>query len=163
MAIRDLTLVSRSGEALSASATTEERRKLFPPLGIIDVVRLRWDDGTRTIDIPVDVDGKKLCWVVLPDRTGLCLTNSAENAESRALVLNDDGTIRFELQNPWPKSDNYDVQDAFGFSYPCVQGDRLGAVIWVWSKPSGHSGVAVEHYYEIDASSGEFGRHHPVR
>lgn len=163
MSVNNLILVGRNGETVSATATSDERKKMFPPLGIIDVVRLRWDDGVRTLEFPLEVGRKKMSWEVLPDRSGLCLTNKATNADSRVVILNADGTVRFELKNPWTLSDRYSPADEYGFSYPSVESGRIGVVVWVWGKSEANAGVIVEHFYEFDDRTGTFGAHHPIR
>lgn len=163
MSVNNLILIGRNGETLSASATSDERKKMFPPLGIVDVVRLRWDDSGHPIEVPLEVNRKKMSWEVLPDRSGLCLTNKATNADSKVIILNANGTVRFELDNPWPRSDRYSPADEFGFSYPSVERGRIGVVVWVWGKSDASKGVIVEHFYALDDRTGTFGAHHPVR
>lgn len=162
MTIDNLSLIDETGKKTSANATSAERKAAFPPLGIINVTKLQWESKGVIHEISLIEDGEKLCWDTLPDLTGIILTNKLENSASRAIIINDDGSNRFVLENPWRKSKFFSPLDSYGFSYPTKESSRIGVVVWVWS-PSVTNGVAAEHFYAVGIESGEFLDHHPVK
>jgi hypothetical protein len=163
VSITKLELVDQSGRAISANATSAERKAAFPPLGVVNVSKLRWvaDGNSRELDIVKG--GKKLSWQVLPDLSGIAITNKDEGTQSKVIVYNVDASIRFELENPWPQHKAYAKSDRYGFSYPAVENNELGAVVWVWAASPAGAGVAVEHFYSIDLVKGAFLKSHPIK
>jgi hypothetical protein len=160
--ITDLMLVDDSGRSIAASATSAERKLAFPPLGILNVTKLRWLSGGTTYELSLVVAGKKSSWELLPDQTGILVTNEEKDDASRATIVNADGSIRFELKNPWPQHPKFSKGDRYGFSYPTTEKGQPGVVVYVWRAAALGSGVASEHFYGVDPQSGEYLVSHPV-
>lgn len=162
MAIDNFTLIDTVGRKISANAGNDERKTVFPPLGVVDVVKLEWTANGAIHEIELIDSGKKSSWHLLPDLSGIILTNKKENKYSLVSVINDDGKNRFSLENPWPKNKFFSPLDDYGFSYPAEEKGKPGVVVWVWS-PSIEGGVSAEYFYAIDVSSGEFLGHQPIK
>jgi hypothetical protein len=162
--ITDLMLVDDSGRSIAASATSAERKLAFPPLGILNVTKLRWLAGGTTHELSLVVAGKRSRWELLPDQTGILVTNKEEGDASKATLVNADGSIRFELKNPWPRHAGFSKTDRYGFAYPTTENGQPGVVIWMWapSASADGSGVAGERFYGVNPQSGEYLASHQV-
>ena len=159
MCIVNLQLIGSNGEVVPEHLSSDERRRLFPPLGIIKVVSLKWICDGR----PVQIDVQDCQWLILPDRSGVAVV-SRQFGKDTAYVLNADGDIRFKLNNPWPRTQYYEPIDQYGFSYPSIEKGRLGFVVYVWRPaPGKQSGTSVEHFFEVDARTGDLLGFHPIK
>jgi hypothetical protein len=161
--ISNLDLVDSSGKSISATATSAEREAAFPPMGVVNATKLRWESLGKSYELILVKDGKKSSWDVLPDRTGVVVTNKEEQGLSKLTVINADTSVRFELDNPWPTHPKFSKTDRYGFSYPTTENGQPGVVVWVWAESPSGSGVAVEHFYALDSNTGTFLNSHPTR
>lgn len=163
MKIEKITYVTEDGFEFASDLDRDTRKKLFPPMGITSVAKIKWIYDQQEICLVVKDAAKKVRWEVLPDASGLLITTSIDNAESSAAILNCDGSIRFNLPNPWPTNPFSSPSDIYGYSYPLVENGKAGFVIYVSTQKNNQFGVTVEKFYEVDTDVGSFKGFHEVK
>lgn len=165
MKIENLKFIDKNGATMPDSMGVEERKKLFPPLGIFKTIAIEWSlsDGTSH-HLDLTTDDTKTSWEILPDRSGFLLVMNSTN-DSTAMVINMDKTTRYVLENPLLKSEFYSDGDVCGFSYPGFEYEQLGCYAYIWSpsKTESNSGVNAEYFLVLDMSIGQLSQSHRIK
>jgi len=162
MQIENLVLVGTKGEEVPESMPSDERRRLYPPLGVVKIIKLRWKCDGDEFALDLTQGGNKYNWEVLPDRSGFLVTCQQSNGSSSAAILNGDATTRFSLRNPWPDSPFFGPNDKYGFDWPLVHNGQPGFVVGVTSVGATGILTTVDHFYAIDPNTGVFSGSHPL-
>lgn len=163
MKIEKITLITEDGIEFASDLDSVSRKKLFPPMGIASIGKIKWICERQEICLVVKDGQKKIRWEVLPDASGLLITTSIDNDESHAAIINCDGSVRFNLPNPWPTNPCSSPSDIYGYSYPLVENGKPGFVIYASTLKNNQYGITVEKFYEVDANSGSFKNFHEIK
>lgn len=160
MKVENLIRVGEKGECIPESMSSDERRRLYPPLGIVKVVKLTWSlDG---VEYSLDLEGGRVNYEMLPDRSGFLVTKPRVNGKTQAMVLNADSSIRYTLDNPWPTHASYKVNQDYDFSLPLVERGQPGFVVSVSGVGPTGVFVNVDHFFAIDPNDGKFIGNHQL-
>jgi hypothetical protein len=157
MQIENLVLIGVNGERIPEGISQEERRRLFPPLGIVKVSKIEWKTSDNAIHfLDLTAGDATISWELLPDRSGFCLVRNSPE-ESQACILNADSSVRFLLVNPLLSSPYYESGDECRFTFPTVESGQPGYHAYIWSsKDGGKTGVSSEYLCMVDPSTGVF-------
>jgi hypothetical protein len=162
MEVESLTGVGVNGEEIPESMSSDERRKRYPPLGIVKIVKLRWNCGGRTLELELKHVDEEIKYGLLPDRSGFLITSWRSDGTTSAAIWNADLTTRFNLRNPWPDGPFYKVNQAYSFVWPVVERGQPGFVISVSSVGPAEIATTVDHFYVVDPDTGVFVSSHPL-
>jgi hypothetical protein len=162
MKVENLIKVGVNGEEIAEWMSNEERRTLYPPLGIVKIVKLRWNCGGRTLELELERRGYKINYDLLPDRSGFLITSWLSDGTTSAAIWNADLTTRFNLRNPWPDSPFYISNQACTFGWPTVEQGQPGFVISVSSMGLSEIAMTIDHFYSVDPDTGVFVSSHPL-
>jgi hypothetical protein len=160
--VESLTEIGMNGEEITESMSNGERRKLYPPLGIVKIVRLRWNCDGRMLELELKHGDDRINYELLPDRSGFLITSWQSNGTTSAAIWNADLTIRFSLRNPWPGSPFYKPNQTYCFVWPTVELGQPGFVISVSPADPTEIAMTVDHFYVVDPDTGVFVSSHPL-